>query len=74
MGCDCTGESVIEVSLCTLPPTSHSHIQSTFFNTLTGSASGYGTIAGRVFINEEEKPLTHYKDVIGFVPQVNIGV
>ena len=44
--------------------------QSTFFNTLTGSASGYGTIAGRVFINEEEKPLTHYKDVIGFVPQV----
>ena len=47
-------------------------MQSTFFNTLTGSASGYGTITGQVWINEEEKHLTAYKDIIGFVPQDDI--
>ena len=46
--------------------------KTSFLYTLSGKASQYGKISGKIFINGEKRNLSDFTDVVGFVPQNDI--
>eukprot|EP01083_Nonionella_stella_P081589 224805_1 len=43
--------------------------KTSFLYTLCGKAASYGNITGDILINGEQRPISDFKDVVGFVPQ-----